>query len=84
MKFSLSGDRGLGAVTSVTTAPADCATGVPAPDATKSNGTLSYAAKPDRYTFQWATDRAWVGSCRAVAVALADGTSHRALLRFTK
>jgi Bacterial Ig domain len=84
VKFSLSGDKGLGAVASVTTAPADCATGVPAPDATKANGSLSYSAKPDRYTFQWATDRAWVGTCRAVAVALADSTTHRALLRFTK
>jgi hypothetical protein len=45
---------------------------------------LSYAAKPDRYTFQWTTDRTWAGTCRVVSVALADGTAHNALIRFTK
>jgi hypothetical protein len=84
VKFSLTGDRGLGVVTGVSSAPVDCGTGSPTGAATSANGTLSYTAKPDRYTFQWTTDRSWVGSCRAVAVALVDGTTHRALLRFTR
>lgn len=84
VKFSLTGDRGLVVVSGVSSAPVDCASGAPTGTATTASGTLSYAAKPDRYTFQWATDRTWIGTCRAVEVALVDGTSHSALLRFTK
>jgi hypothetical protein len=84
VKFSLNGDRGLGVVTGVSSSPVDCATGAATGAPAAASGTLSYAAKPDRYTFQWSTDRAWIGTCRAVSVALADGTTHRALLRFTK
>jgi hypothetical protein len=84
VKFSLTGDRGLGVVAGVASAPADCATGRPTGSATSANGSLSYAAKPDRYTFQWTTDRTWAGTCRVVSVALADGTAHNALIRFTK
>ena len=84
VKFTLTGDRGLGVVAGVSSAVVDCATGAPTGTATSAAGTLSYAAKPDRYTFQWATDRTWTGTCRAVAVALADGTTHRAVLRFTR
>jgi Bacterial Ig domain len=84
VKFSLTGDRGLAAVAGVSSAPVDCTTGSATGAAAAASGTVSYSAKPDRYTFQWATDRTWVGSCRALQVALADGTMHRALLRFTK
>jgi len=83
-KFSLTGDRGLAVVTGVSSAPADCASGAPTGAAGTASGTLSSAEKPDRYTFQGATDRGWAGTCRALAVALADGTAHRALLRFTR
>jgi hypothetical protein len=83
-KFSLTGDRGLAVVTGVSSTPVDCASGAPTGAAATANGTLTYAPKPDRYTFQWATDKAWAGTCRALTVALADGTTHRALLRFTK
>lgn len=83
-KFSLTGDRGLTVVSGVSSSPVDCASGAPAGAAATANGALSYAAKPDRYTFQWATDKAWAGTCRALAVTLADGSTHRALVRFTK
>jgi hypothetical protein len=45
-------------------------------------GSLSYKAAVDRYVFLWKTDPTWAGSCRELVVALADGTSRRANVRF--
>jgi hypothetical protein len=84
VKFSLHGDFGLGAVTGVTSQAIPCGTETTADSAAPASGTLGYAAGPDRYTFAWATDRGWLGTCRQLTVALADGSLHRAGVRFVK
>jgi len=83
-KFSLHGNFGLGAVVAVSSAPIPCGSDSPSGESTPASGTLGYASGPDRYTFAWATDRAWVGSCRQLMVSLADRTVHRANVRFAK
>jgi hypothetical protein len=84
VKFSLRGDFGLSAVAGVSSQQIDCATPVAVDPSRAAVGSLSYNAGPDRYTFQWATDRSWAGTCRQIAVTLDDGTVHRANVRFTK
>jgi hypothetical protein len=84
VKFSLHGDFGLAAVTGVSSQAISCSTGTAPGDSAPAAGTLGYSAGPDRYTFQWSTDRSWLGSCRQLAVTLLDGTMHRANVRFTK
>jgi hypothetical protein len=84
VKFSLHGNFGSSAVRGVSSQPIDCATGTATDTPTEALGALTYSAGPDRYTFQWATDRTWAGSCRQLAVALNDGTVRRANLRFTR
>lgn len=84
VKFSLHGDAGPGVVAGVTSQPISCASATVTDQATPANGTLGYSAGPDRYTYQWSTDRAWLGTCRQLAVALDDGTVHRANVRLTK
>ena len=84
LKFSLHGAYGLNAVTGTTQQPIDCATRAQlAPSATV-DGTLTYNASQDRYLFAWSTAKSWAGSCRAISIALNDGTSHRVDIRFTK
>src|SRR5205085_4709323 len=84
VKFSLHGDFGLDAVESIGSRPISCATVAALDDATPATGTLSYSGGPGRYTFQWATDRLWNGTCRQLVVALDDGTAQRANVRFGK
>jgi uncharacterized protein len=52
--------------------------------ATRADGTLSYNASTDRYTYQATTSKSWAGSCRDLIVTLDDGTAHRARFSFTK
>jgi hypothetical protein len=78
LKFSLSGDQGLDAVTGATWAL--CGTG----DAAPATGTLSYNRSADRYTYLAATAKAWAGTCRDVTLTLRDGTRHQARFAFGK
>jgi hypothetical protein len=78
VKFSLGGDRGLDVLARAGWRPCFVTTG----DSSTVFGSLSYSARPDRYTFMWQTDKAWAGSCREVFVVLRDGTSHAALVTF--
>jgi hypothetical protein len=75
-KFSLHGEFGLGVLARAEWHPCGALDWAPA------DGTLTYNAGPDRYTFLWATDRAWAGSCRELRLTLADGTQHTASVRF--
>jgi hypothetical protein len=78
VKFSLEGDRGLGVVAHAESRPcSDSKDG-----ATAALGSLAYNAGPDRYTFMWQSDKSWAGTCRAISIVLADGTSHTALTAF--
>jgi dipeptidyl aminopeptidase/acylaminoacyl peptidase len=84
LKFSLHGAYGLDAVTGTTQQPIDCATRTALDAAQAAGGTLSYNSAQDRYLFAWSTVKSWAGSCRAVTIALRDGTTHRADVHFTK
>jgi hypothetical protein len=78
LKFSLHGDQGSNIFAAGSPAWIPCGA-LDGP--TTADGTLSYNASADRYTFLAATSRAWAGSCRDLIVTLRDGTTHRA--RFT-
>ncbi len=78
VKFSLTGDRGLGAVSRTAWRPCSATTN----DSSVASGTLSYNARTDRYTFMWQSDKSWAGSCREFLLTLRDGTTHAALVSF--
>jgi hypothetical protein len=88
VKFSLGGNRGT----------AIFATGSPASYSHPCSGSgpvgalepipasslkLTYDAKSKRYQFNWKTSKNWAGTCRTLAVQLADGSVHTAEFRFT-
>ena len=81
LKFSLSGNQGLGilAAGSPTVIRYTCAAGGPSGDlgalATFSNSGLQYDVTSDTYNYVWKTSSAMVG-CYQVDVKLIDGTSH--------
>jgi len=81
VKFSLHGDQGsiIFAAGSPGWMPCGALDG-PSP----ADGTLSYNASADRYTFLASSSKAWAGTCRDLIVTLRDGTSHRARFSFTK
>lgn len=88
VKFSLSGDQGLGILAAgyPASGPIPCDAnepGVDIEDTVTAGGTvLSYDAASDRYSYIWKTNRAWKGSCRTLVVRFIDGTDHFAKFRF--
>jgi hypothetical protein len=80
VKFSLSGNQGLG----IFAAPPAWKPGCPSSstDSAQANGGLSYNASIDRYVFLGKTERSWAGSCRQLVLTLRDGTVHRANVSF--
>lgn len=88
VKFSLSGDQGLGILAAgyPASGPIPCDAnepGVDIEDTVTAGGTvLSYDAASDRYSYIWKTNRAWKGSCRMLVVRFIDGTDHFAKFRF--
>lgn len=81
LKFSLHGDQGLDIFRAGSPGWAPCGA-LDGPS--RAEGTLSYNASADRYTYLAATSKAWAGSCRDLIVTLRDGTTHRARFSFTK
>jgi hypothetical protein len=81
LKFSLHGDQGsdIFAAGSPGWIPCGALDG-----ATRAEGSLSYNASADRYTYLAATSKSWAGGCRDLVVTLRDGTTHRARFTFTK
>jgi hypothetical protein len=81
VKFSLHGDQGsdIFAAGSPGWAPCGALDGP-----SRADGTLSYNASADRYTYLAATSKAWAGTCWDLVVTLRDGTAHRARFTFTK
>lgn len=89
VKFSLSGNQGLGIlngaptsgrVTCNTTAPVDAVEDT----ATAGSSGLTYDPISDTYSYVWKTDKAWAGTCRQLNVKLNDGstyTAHFSLLK---
>lgn len=89
VKFSLSGDQGLGILAgSPTAAKVSCDSSVPTDIieqlATSTTSGLKYDATADQYNYTWKTASSYAGTCQKLTVQLADGTSHTALFKFTK
>jgi probable HAF family extracellular repeat protein len=89
VKFSLSGDQGLGVIEEgypkSQQVPCDADDPVDGIEETTTAGAsgLTYDAASDEYTYVWKTDKAWTG-CRQLVLKLDDGTVHRANFNFTK
>jgi hypothetical protein len=88
VKFSLSGNQGLGifAAGYPASSPIACDANEPGSviEETASAGasTLSYNAIADQYSYVWKTNKAWKGTCRMLVVRFIDGTDHYAKFRF--
>jgi hypothetical protein len=88
VKFSLSGDKGLGifAAGSPSSGPIACNSSDPATDleetVTVGGSSLSYDPITDQYVYIWKTEAAWAGTCRQLVVQLNDGSIHRANFKF--
>jgi DNA-binding beta-propeller fold protein YncE len=88
IKFSLSGNKGLGifAPGSPSSGPIACNSSDPALDleetVTAGGSSLSYDPVSDLYIYVWKTEAAWAGTCRQLVVQLNDGTIHRANFKF--
>jgi hypothetical protein len=81
LKFSLHGDQGSDIFVSGSPGWMPCgALDGPA----RADGSLSYNASADRYTYLAATSKSWAETCRELVVTLKDGTTHRARFSFTK
>jgi uncharacterized repeat protein (TIGR01451 family) len=86
LKFSLSGNKGLGIMAAGYPASQQIACNTSAPiselEGTETTGgsTLSYS--PDQYHYNWKSDGSWAGTCRILVVKLNDGTEHTALFKF--
>ena len=88
MKFSLSGNKGLGIFPagSPDSQQIACDSGAPISDlqdtTTAGSSSLSYDASSDQYNYVWATNSAWAGTCRQFVLTLNDGSSHVAKFKF--
>ena len=88
VKFSLSGDKGLGifAAGSPSSGPIACNSSDPATvleeTVTAGGSSLSYNPTTDQYNYVWKTEQAWAGTCRQLVLQLNDGSIHRANFKF--
>jgi HYR domain-containing protein/K319-like protein/NHL repeat-containing protein len=88
VKFSLSGDKGLGifAAGSPSSGPIACNSSDPATvleeTVTAGGSSLSYNPITDQYNYVWKTEPAWAGTCRQLVLQLNDGSIHRANFKF--
>jgi DNA-binding beta-propeller fold protein YncE len=88
VKFSLSGNKGLGifAVGSPSSGPIACNSSDPAilleETVTAGGSSLSYDPITDQYIYVWKTEQGWAGTCRQLVVQLNDGSIHRANFKF--
>ena len=74
ISFSLGGDRGadIFAAGSPSSRQVNCITGAPLGAGTPTGGSLSFFG--GQYTYYWATDPAWGGTCRTFSLGLKDGS----------
>ena len=90
LRFSLSGDRGLGVFGAGYPASGTVSCTFAAPPATllKTVASLGlplhYTTWNDTYLYVWQTDRAWRGTCRTLVISFADGTSAQAFFDFRR
>ena len=87
VSFDLGGREGpdIFAAGSPSSAPIDCVTGASLGGGNAVDGDLKIKHKRDRYDWQWQTDRAWKGTCRALTMdfAIGDGVAIQLLVRFS-
>jgi hypothetical protein len=83
--FDIGGNQGqnIFAAGSPSSEPVDCVTGESLGGGSAAGGDLKYRAR--RYDWQWQTDRAWKGTCRALTLdfAIGDGAAIQLLVRFS-
>ena len=90
VKFSLSGNQGLGIIASgypaSITVPCDAAAPQDAIEQTATAGgsSLSYDSVADQYNYVWKTEKGWAGTCRQFVLKLDDDTFHQANFKLTK
>ena len=89
VKFSLSGDQGLGIIASGYPASKQVACDAAPTDAieqtvTAGGSSLSYDVLADQYNYVWKTEKGWAGTCRQFVLKLDDGTFHQANFKLTK
>jgi hypothetical protein len=88
VKFSLSGNKGLGifAAGSPSSGPIACNSSDPATlledTVTAGGSSLGYDPATDQYIYVWKTEQGWAGTCRQLVVQLNDGSIHRANFKF--
>lgn len=86
VKFSLSGNKGLGifALGSPESQQIACDSSLPVADleGTETSGGSTLTYSPDQYHYSWKTNSSWAGTCRQLVVTLNDGTTHTALFKF--
>jgi hypothetical protein len=92
IKFSLSGNQGLGIIAAGY--PKATATACPSSSATvdsleeyattTANNGLTYDATADQYNYVWKTQSTYANKCFKFNMVLIDGTSHVAYFKFTK
>jgi uncharacterized repeat protein (TIGR01451 family) len=88
LKFSLSGNKGLGifAADSPNSVQISCNSGDPIANVeetlTAGSSSLAYDASSDRYHYVWKTESAWKNTCRQLNVVLNDGSTHPAKFKF--
>jgi len=88
VKFSLSGNKGLGifAAGSPSSGPYLCNSSDPATPleetVTAGGSSLTYDPSSDQYIYVWKTDASWAGTCRQLVVRLNDGSIHTANFKF--
>ncbi|MCB9079650.1 MAG: PxKF domain-containing protein [Anaerolineaceae bacterium] len=88
VKFSLSGDQGLGIFASgyPKSQQISCDNKAPLDDIeeteTSGSSSLSYSNSNDQYNYVWKTEKGWSGTCRQLTVQLKDGVTHSANFKF--
>ena len=88
VKFSLSGNKGLGifAAGSPSSGQIPCNSSDPAAileeTVTAGGSSLSYDPVSDQYIYVWKTEPGWAGTCRQLVVQLSDGSVYRANFKF--
>ncbi len=76
----------LASFVSLLSAPVACDAGAPgvlAEETDAAGGTgIRYDAAANQFIYNWKTDKAWAGTCRALQLTLSDGRQHLAMFRF--
>lgn len=88
VKFSLSGNRGMGIIDTIGARRVACPSTMVADaletTAADTTSGLKYDATADQYNYTWKTGTVLAGTCQRLELKLMDGTLHTANFTFTK